>query len=156
MTEQKTITAERVIDAPAKEIFDVLSNPERHHETDATGMVGTDQKSDRIQATGDTFVMNMSARQGNETIDYQTKNHVTGFADGKLIAWQPGLVDRDDTIGVEWLYELEPQGADSTSVRLTYDWRNASAKIIEKFGIPAFDENSLAASLGKLAEAVAG
>lgn len=155
MTEQKTISAERVIDAPAKKIFDVLSNPERHHETDASGMVGTDQKSDRVQSIGDTFVMNMSFPKGNERVDYQTKNHVTGFADGKLIAWQPGAVDDESPLGIEWLYELEPSGADATTVRLTYDWRDAPAEVVKKFGVPAFDEEGLQASLGKLAEAVA-
>lgn len=156
MTEQKSISVERVIDAPAKEIFDVLSNPERHHETDASGMVGTDQKSDRVQSVGDTFVMNMALPRGNEWVDYQTKNHVTGFAEGKLIAWQPGKVDGDAPLGIEWLYELEPAGADATTVRLTYSWRDASDDIVAKYHVPAFGADALEASLGKLAEAVSG
>lgn len=156
MTEQKTISVERVIDAPAKEIFDVLSNPERHHETDASGMVGTDQKSDRVRSVGDTFVMNMSFPKGNERVDYQTKNHVTGFADGKLIAWQPGQVDGDAPLGIEWLYELEPAGAEATTVRLTYDWRDAPADVVARFHLPTFDAQALETSLGKLAEAVSG
>lgn len=154
MTEQKSISVERVIDAAPKAIFDILSNPERHHETDPSGMVGTDQKSDRIQAAGDVFVMNMSLQRGNETVDYQTRNEVTGFADGKLVAWRPGTVDSDQPFGWEWLYELEPKGADATTVRLTYDWRGAPDEVVKKYHVPAFDAQALESSLNKLAEAV--
>ena len=38
MTETTT-TATRTIDAAANDIFDILSNPDRHQETDGSGMV---------------------------------------------------------------------------------------------------------------------
>lgn len=156
MTEQTSISVERVVDASPATVFDLVSNPERHREIDASGMVGTDEKSDRIAAVGDTFVMNMTYVHKGRTTEYQVRNHVTGFADGKLIAWRPGSTEEDEPFGWEWLYELEPQGADQTLVRLTYGWRDAPAEVIKKYGIPFFTADELDASLGKLAEATTG
>ena len=59
MTDQTSITVTRTIDAPAKDLFDVLSNPERHQELDGSGFIVSDDKTDRIQKVGDVFRMNM-------------------------------------------------------------------------------------------------
>ena len=52
--------ATRQIDAPAAEIFDILSNPERHAETDNSGMVVSADQGERLKNIGDTFTMNMT------------------------------------------------------------------------------------------------
>lgn len=54
-----SITASRIIDASAVDIFSVLSNPERHAQIDGSGMVRSDEKTDRITAVGQVFTMNM-------------------------------------------------------------------------------------------------
>ena len=89
MTEEKKITVSRVIDAPAKDIFRVLSDPQNHARIDGTGMIQSDEKTDRITANGQTFRMNMHNERFN---DYQMDNHVTGYAENKLLAWMPGMV----------------------------------------------------------------
>lgn len=155
MSETTRITVSRLIDAPAADIFDILSNPERHPETDASGMVVSDQKTDPIAAVGDVFRMNMRYDDGAGHVeDYQTDNHVSGFIPNKLIAWKPGLVDEAEPLGWEWLYELEPEGSHATQVSLTYDWTNTGKDEIAQYGVPAFTEGDLEASLGRLAEAV--
>ena len=39
MTDDTQITVSRTIDAPAKDVFEVLTNPERHDELDGSGFV---------------------------------------------------------------------------------------------------------------------
>lgn len=153
MTANETnITVSRVIDAPTNEIFDVLTLPQRHNEFDGSEMVRSDEKSQRIQGTGDTFVMNMhNAAMG----DYQMENHVHVFADNKLVGWQPKVVDAAEPGGWEWVYELEPLDSGSTEVTLSYDWsRVTDEKLLPSF--PAVSEEQLGESLNRLAAAVAG
>jgi hypothetical protein len=46
------ITVSRIIDAPAREIFDVLTLPARHREIDGSGFVVSDDRTDRITGVG--------------------------------------------------------------------------------------------------------
>lgn len=149
-----SITVSRVIDAPAEEIFEVLSLPAKHPQLDASGTVisGTDQ---RIQKVGDVFMMNMNAEAMGG--DYKMENHVTGFDPNKLLAWKPcqeGTPVEEN--GWEWLYELEPQGPDSTQVTLTYSWANVHPDVLKQVSFPVFPESVLNESLENLASAVSG
>ena len=93
-------TATRTIEAPAKDIFRVLTLPTRHSEFDGSGMVRADEKSQRIQQVGDSFVMNMHAEsQGG---DYQMENHVVAYDENKLVGWKPAPVGGHDSAeGIE-------------------------------------------------------
>ncbi|MCC5673697.1 SRPBCC domain-containing protein [Kocuria rhizophila] len=151
---EKSITVSRLIDAPAEEIFEILTLPAKHPDLDASGTVisGTDQ---RIQNVGDVFVMNMHAEMMGG--DYKTENHVTGLDPNKLIAWKPcpeGTTVEDN--GWEWVYELQPEGSDSTTVTLTYSWEHANPKVTKKISFPLFGEKVLEESLERLASTVAG
>lgn len=151
-TEDTRITVTRTIDAPAKDIFDVLTLPQRHSEFDGSDMVRSDDKSDRIQAVGDKFVMNMHHEsQGG---DYQMENHVTAYAENKVVGWQPAQPGAEP-MGWEWLYELAAQGADSTEVTLTYDWSKVEDQKLAA-NLPAVPEEALEESLNRLAAAVSG
>lgn len=151
---EKSITVSRLIDAPAEEIFEILTLPAKHPSLDASGTVisGTDQ---RIQNVGDVFVMNMNAEMMGG--DYKTENHVTGLDPNKLTAWKPcpeGTSVEDN--GWEWVYELQPEGSDSTTVTLTYSWEHANPKVTKKISFPLFGEKVLEESLERLASTVAG
>jgi len=151
---EKSITVSRLIDAPAEEIFEILTLPAKHPSLDASGTVisGTDQ---RIQNVGDVFVMNMHAEMMGG--DYKTENHVTGLDPNKLIAWKPcpeGTSVEDN--GWEWVYELQPEGSDSTTVTLAYSWEHANPKVTKKISFPLFGEKVLEESLERLASTVAG
>ncbi|MEO6956301.1 MAG: SRPBCC family protein [Antricoccus sp.] len=148
------ISVERTIDASAKEIFAVLSNPERHHQLDGSDTVRSDEKSDRITATGQVFTMNMYAEHMGG--DYKTDNHVTGYDENKLLAWQTTGPGREP-MGWEWLWELEAQGPESTLVRETYDWSKVTDKaILGRISFPLVSKDEMEATLAKLAEAVSG
>ena len=152
MSDDTQITVECTIDAPASEIFDVLSNPKRHPQLDGSGFVRSEDQGDRIQQVGDVFRMNMEGdHMGGE---YQTDNTVTGYAKDKLLAWQTAPADTDPP-GWEWVWELEPQGPDSTLVRHTYDWSKVTdTALLQKVGFPLVTDDQLEDTLGKLAETV--
>ena len=142
----------RDIDAPAKEIFDLLSNPERHPETDDSGMVVSADKAERIKAVGDTFTMNMTKEDG----DYQTTNEVFAFQQDRIIGWKN--VENTTAgvrVGAKWLYELEPIDADNTRVTLTYLRDEIELDPVRKFS-ETFDDAFLTKSLDSLAAAVSG
>ena len=142
----------RDIDAPAKEVFDLLSNPERHPETDGSGMVVSADKAERIKAVGDTFTMNMTKEDG----DYQTTNEVFAFQQDRIIGWKN--VENTTAgvrVGAKWLYELGPIDADNTRVTLTYLRDEIELDPVRKFS-ESFDDAFLTKSLDSLAAAVSG
>lgn len=154
MSNDTKITVQRTIDAPAQEIFDVLTLPSRHAEIDGSGTVRSDSKADRITATGQVFTMNMEGdHMGGE---YQTDNHVTAYLDNKMVGWQTAPAGTEPK-GWEWLWELEPQDAGATVVSLTYDWSKVTDKdLLAKGLFPLFSAEQLEGSLERLAGAVAG
>ncbi|MTB72559.1 polyketide cyclase [Arsenicicoccus sp. MKL-02] len=154
MTDDKKITVQRTIDASAKDLFDVLTLPSRHAEIDGSGFVRSDSKADRITANGQVFTMNMHGDHMGG--DYQTDNHVTGYVDNKLVAWQTAPAGTEPK-GWEWVWELEPQGQDSTLVTLTYDWSKVTdTQLLQKIHFPLVPQHDLEESLERLAGAVAG
>ncbi|WP_432478837.1 SRPBCC family protein [Nocardioides sp. GXQ0305] len=151
MSDEKRITVQRTIDAPTTAVFDVLSNPERHPEVDASGFVVSDEKTDRITGTGQVFRMNMTGDHMGG--DYQTDNTVTGFDPNHLIAWHTAPADTEPP-GWEWTWELTAQGSDATDVVLTYDWSKVSdPTTLQQVGFPLVSHQQLEASLGNLAAA---
>jgi len=151
------VTVTRTIDSAAKDIFAVLTLPARHHEFDGSGMVRNADDTERIDKTGEKFVMNM---QSGSDGDYRTHNFVTAYDENKMIGWQPAPEAEDGTaptepLGWEWLYELKSLGNDSTEVSLTYDWSHVTdPKLLEKVGFPAIPQEDLEQSLNLLAAAV--
>lgn len=145
------LTVSRVVDAPADAIFDLLTLPQRHREFDGSGTIVSDDRTQRIQAVGDTFTMNMNAEaQGG---DYQMKNEVIAYVPNKVVGWAPENV-ASGASGWTWVYTLEPQGPEATQVTLTYDWSSVEDKKLASI-FPAFDKDTLEDSLNQLAAAVA-
>ena len=155
---QTHLTVTRTVDVSAKELFDLLTLPARHHEFDGSGTVRSADDAERIGKSGEKFVMNMHREEMGG--DYRTHNFVTAYDENKMIGWQPAPEAADGSapeapLGWEWLYELKPQGSDATEVSLTYDWsRVEDQKLLEKVGFPAIPEKDLEESLNLLAAAV--
>lgn len=151
MTEQTSISVTRTIDASAKDVFEVLSLPENHVAIDGSGFVQSVDHGDRITETGQKFTMNMTGDHMGG--DYQTDNHVTGYDKDHLLAWQTAPAGTQPP-GWEWVWELTPQGPDSTEVRLTYDWAKVTDQaLLEKVSFPLVKESQLEDSLNNLAAA---
>ncbi len=152
MNDLGTTSVTREIPASAADIFDLLSNPHKHHLTDGGGTVRSLDQGDRLKAVGDTFTMNMEAEGMGE---YQTRNKVYAFADGRVIGWQnEENITTGVKVGSKWLWELEPVDAATTVVTLTYDPREIEDPKVQALS-KNFDLDELDASLAALAEAVA-
>ena len=155
---QTHLTVTRTVDAPAKDLFDLLTLPARHPEFDGSGTVRSADNTERIHKSGEKFVMNMHREAMGG--DYRTHNFVTAYDENTMIGWQPAPEGEDgsaptEPLGWEWLYELKPQGSDSTDVSLTYDWSKVTdQKLLEKVGFPAIPQKDLEESLNLLAAAV--
>jgi Polyketide cyclase / dehydrase and lipid transport len=108
-----SLLVSRSVEVPAKasEIFNLLADPNRHHEIDGSGTViaATANAPERL-SLGAAFGMNM--KQG---APYKITNTVTEFEEGRLIAWRH--------FGRHvWRYQLEPVGdGSSTHVTETFD-----------------------------------
>jgi len=154
MSDQRSITVRRDIPASASDVFAVLSNPDRHAELDGSGFVQGVDHADRITASGQSFRMNMTGDHMGG--DYQTDNVVSGYEPGKLLAWKTAPAGTEPP-GWEWLWELDAQGPDTTSVSLTYDWGKVTdPDILSKVSFPLVTKDQLDDSLSALAQAVSG
>lgn len=149
MSEEASVTVERVIEAPVDRVFDVLSNPANHLKLDGSGFIRSVDHADRIDRVGQVFTMNMEgAHMGGE---YKTDNRVTGYAKDKLLAWQTAPAGTEPP-GWEWVWELESKGPNETLVRHTYDWSKVTDKdLLQKVKFPLVTEDELEDTLGKLA-----
>jgi uncharacterized protein YndB with AHSA1/START domain len=107
MASSDTVSAERVIAAPAQAIFDILADPDKHGVIDGSGTVQATRSHQRL-ALGQTFGMSMRNR-----LSYKTNPVVTEFDEGRVVAWR-------NKGGPTWRYELSPAG-DGTRVVETYD-----------------------------------
>lgn len=149
---EKKQSVTRTIEAPAKDIFDVLTLPARHHEFDGSEMVRSDEKSQRIQKVGDVFTMNMHAEAMGG--DYQTDNHVVAYDENKLVGWKPAPAGEVPG-GWQWVYTLQAVDQDTTEVTLTYDWEQVTdQKLLDKNLFPMVSESQMEDSLARLSSVV--
>jgi hypothetical protein len=147
----------RTISATPAEIFTVLADPRRHHNTEPGDWVRDAVDTAPITGTDQLFAMNMYLKEAGG--DYVTHNLVTVFEQDRAIAWMPGLLDDaggHDPGGWFWRYDLAPNGH-HTDVTLTYDWTGTSQGFRDQVGgMPMFAEDYLAASLVTLEHSVTG
>ena len=145
---EKKQSVTRTIEAPAKDIFDLLTLPARHHEFDGSEMVRSDEKSQRIQKVGDVFTMNMHAESMGG--DYQMDNHVVAYDENKLVGWKPAQAGKEPG-GWQWVYTLQAVDQDTTEVSLTYDWSHVEdPKLLAENIFPAVSEEQMDTSLKQL------
>ena len=106
---EKIKSARIVINAPAEEIFAVLSNPHRHKEIDGSATIQENISGPDKLILGSKFGMKMHLG-----IDYRIRNTVVEYEENKLIAWRH--------LGRWiWRYELMNIGPQQTQVTETFD-----------------------------------
>jgi hypothetical protein len=148
----------RTIEAPAADVFAVLSDPARHTAIDGSGLLqGSDAAP--VTAAGQVFAMRMYR---DDLGPWRTFNTVTTFEDGRRIGWSPAL-DPDcelapklagiTTGGHRYVYELDEHDG-VTDVTQTYDWSGVADPGFAAF-CPFVSADALRATLDRLAEAVA-
>ncbi len=139
------ISRERLIDAPAERIFEVLATPALHSVIDGSGTVrGEQPNGPRRLSQGATFGMEM--RMG---APYKILNRVVEFEEGRRIAW------RHFSAHV-WRYTLEPRGG-ATLVREEWDGRAVPWRFVFRVtGFTRRHPGSIEATLGRLEDHVLG
>lgn len=137
----------------ASEIFAVLRTPSLHADFDPKHMIrSVDAASaDPICRVGDTFTMNMYAERLGE---YRMVNTVTEFVPDRVIAWMPAQ-EGYRPLGFRWRWSLDPRGADSTYITLTYDWLEVTHEtFLARNTFPMFPRESFDASVDALVRLV--
>ena len=112
------VTVERVIPAPAADIFALISDPHRHHEFDGSGTVREAKNVPDTLELGATFGMDMKLG-----VPYSMRSTVVEYEQDRRLAWQtlPPYPFADKLAGGRiWRYELEPVEG-GTLVRESWD-----------------------------------
>ena len=160
MDTSKKLQVSKVIDAPAEDIFALLSDPNRHPELDGADMLrGPEGDTPPIAGIGQSFTMNMHA---SDLGDYRMVNSVTAFVPNARIGWGPRVdptcelaekLGDMDASGHTYTYDLhEVEGG--TEVTQIYEWMSVKDPQFEAM-FPRVSQEQLAGSLDRIAEAVA-
>jgi uncharacterized protein YndB with AHSA1/START domain len=147
------ITVERLIPAPAAEIFAYLADANRHQEIDGSGTVRAAKGDPEPLRLGSQFGMSM--KMG---IPYSMVNTVIEFEPDRRIAWQtrgPGAIGRF-VGGRIWRYELEPRDG-GTLVRETWDiTEEAKISQLTTRRMASMTERNMEKTLARIEELVTG
>lgn len=144
------VSVERVIDAPAADIFAVVADASRHPEIDGSGSVKAVKPGAPEQlALGSTFGMSMKLG-----VPYSMSNKVIEYEPGRRIAWQTTFAGPLGRFigGRIWRYELEPSG-DGTLVRESWDITKDKQRFMLKAGpVGKQTKDAMTRTLARLAE----
>lgn len=141
MTENKIVTSERVVHAPADVIFELIADPARQPEWDGNDNLAEAEPGQRVRAVGEVFTVTL-------TKGTPRPNRVVAFEEGRVIAWRPAPPGEPEP-GHEWRWELEPVEG-GTLVRHIYDWTDLTDA--KRFGkARSTTSDNLAASIDRLA-----
>ena len=143
------VTVERVIAAPASDIFRVVSDVSRHPEIDGSGAVVKPKAGAPQELTlGSTFGMSMKAG-----VPYSMTNTVIEYEQDRRIAWKTvlsGFLGR--YIGGRiWRYELEPVDG-GTLVKESWDIsQDKQSTFLRRGKLPASTAEGMTKTLESLA-----
>lgn len=110
------ISAEIIVDAPARAIFDILADPEKHSLIDGSGSVERALSGPKRLYQGARFAMSMRIK-----VPYRITNEVVTFEEDREIAWR-------HLMKWEWRYQLTPLEDGKTLVREIFDGRTSRSK----------------------------
>ena len=114
----EVVSVERVIAAPAEEIFAVIADPHRHQDFDGSGTVREAKGVPQKLSLGSTFGMSMRI-----VLPYSMVSKVVEYEENRRLAWQtvPAYPLAGRVVGGRiWRYELEPVEG-GTLVRESWD-----------------------------------
>jgi uncharacterized protein YndB with AHSA1/START domain len=145
-----TVSVERVINAPAAEIFALIADAGKHSAFEGSGTVDHPSQKSQPLELGSRFGMSMRGRPESFFVPYRTTNTVIEFEPDRRIAWKTtiagGLVG-----GRIWRYELEPRDG-GTLVRETWDLSEDRQRPLLKMGsMPKQAEDGMRATLQRIA-----
>lgn len=151
MTDPERLETERVIEAPASEIFALLCHPRGHVAIDASGML-QDADGDPVTAPGDSFVVHMDREPLGDLPEmgrYDVTVTILEHQPDRLISWEI-LGTVRPSIGHFFGYRLDAETSTRTRVTSFYDWSRIRADWRGKDIFPVVPEGALRATLGIL------
>lgn len=113
-SEERIVSATRVISASAARIFELIADPARQPSWDGNDNLASAAPGQRVRQVGDIFKMTLNNGAVRE-------NHVVEFVECSKIAWCPAEPNRPPP-GHLWRWELSPVNPELTTVTHTYDW----------------------------------
>ncbi len=141
------VSVERVIQAPASAIFDIIADPARHPQIDGSGTVLQPRPGAPARLSrGASFGMDM--KRG---VPYKMISTVTEFDDGRLIAWAPKPASGRGArlVGRVWRFELEPVDG-GTRVRETWDISREALRFALRYVAASRTRQEMTKSLERL------
>jgi hypothetical protein len=143
------VSVERVIAAPASELFAIVADTTRHPEIDGSGAVVKPKAGSPSQLRlGATFGMSMKAG-----VPYSMSNTVIEFEQDRRIAWKTvlsGFLGRF-LGGRIWRYEFEPVEG-GTLVRESWDISlDKQGTFLRRGKLPSMTAESMTKTLARLA-----
>jgi hypothetical protein len=128
------IAASRTVTASPAEVFRIVTDPAMQVEIDGSGMLEAAPGAHRLEAVGDTFLMEMDREPlGDQPMGkYQSLNTVTRIVPDELLEWNVGLPERGP-FGHVYGWEIEPVGPGETQVTNYCEWPD-----IPEFARPHF------------------
>jgi uncharacterized protein YndB with AHSA1/START domain len=156
-----SISVERIIEAPAQQIFALIADAGKHPSFDGSGTVDHSALSSQPLTLGSKFGMSMRGRPESLFLPYRTTNTVIEYEADRRIAWQTTMGPLGLIGGRIWRYELEPitgaeasatSGTGSTLVRETWDVSADRQRPMLKMGsTPRQAEDGMRATLERIA-----
>ncbi|MFZ0251501.1 MAG: SRPBCC family protein [Acidimicrobiales bacterium] len=134
MSSADRIAASRTVTASAAQVFRIVTDPAMHVEIDGSGMLEAAPGARRLQAPGDTFLMEMDREPlGDQPMGkYQSLNTVTRIVPDELLEWNVGLPGRGP-FGHVYGWEITAVGPGETVVTNYCEWPD-----IPEFARPHF------------------
>lgn len=147
-----TISVERIIDAPAGQIFALIADAGKHSSFDGSGTVDHSAESTQPLTLGSRFGMSMRGRRESLFLPYRTTNTVIEFEADRRIAWKTTMGPLGLIGGRVWRYELEPVDGGGTLVRETWDVSKDRQRPMLRMGsTPKQAEDGMRATLERIA-----
>jgi uncharacterized protein YndB with AHSA1/START domain len=156
-----TVSVERVINAPAADIFAMIADARRHSSFDGSGTVDHSSEKSQPLELGSTFGISMRGRPETspcpsggrypQFLPYRTTNTVIEFEPDRRIAWKTTMGPLGLIGGRIWRYELSPAEG-GTLVRETWDVSQDRQRPMLKVGaMPKQAEDGMRATLERIA-----
>lgn len=150
--EGNTVSVERIVDAPAAQIFALIADAGKHSSFDGSGTVDHSRQPSQPLTLGSVFGMSMRGRPESLFLPYRTKNTVIEFEPDRRIAWKTTMGPLGLIGGRIWRYELEPVDADATLIRETWDVSQDRQRPMLRMGsMPQQAEDGMRATLERIA-----
>jgi uncharacterized protein YndB with AHSA1/START domain len=149
-----TVSVERVINAPAADIFALIADAGKHSSIDGSGTVDHSAEKSAPLSLGSKFGMSMRGRPETLFLPYRTRNTVIEFEPDRRIAWKTTTGPGGLIGGRIWRYELRPTDG-GTLVRETWDVSQDRQSPMLKMGSMSKQaENGMRTTLERIAALV--